>query len=162
MIPYNQTFSRMLKKYIPALTIEKINETDALLLRRDKLRKELYMIPKIYFLPKSAMKALAIEVREKYEKDYDIYNKRIPIIKNDIKKISRQVADKMTPYMQCLKAVHRLWMAQRRYAFEQGNLLQIPTHSQDWKRYIGAAFNYLKVQITTLPVLWFCKIRYYF
>lgn len=166
MISYNHTFYKMLKKYILVLPKEKIAETETLLFQRDKLRKELYMIPKIYFLPEDTIKYVAKDVREKYEKDYkkdyEIYSEKISSIKKDIKKISKKVTDEMKPYEYCFEAVHRLWMAQRRYAFEQGNLLQIPATWRDWKLYIGAAGNYLKVQIATSPILWFNRFKYYF
>ena len=151
MTSHNHLFYKMLKKYIPVLTAEKINKTENLVAWRDKLRNELYMIPKIYFLPEGVLKDIPRDVRKKYEKDYTNYNSKISIIKKHISKFSKEATNEMKIHEPAFKAVHRLWMARRRFAFEQGNLLQIPATFLEWKQYIGDTLPYQAV-CANLPI----------
>ena len=55
---------------------------------------------------------------------------------------------------------HKLEIATRQYALQQGKFLQIsPTAKGGWN-YLKKSFNYRWVQVQTLPFLWFNKIIY--
>lgn len=166
MIPIPYTYQQMLKKYIPIFTYEKFDDNKNLLALRDESRHELYMIPKKYFPKKDERnKEKSERNKEKDEQDKgkfaEYYQGKIEIIKVQIKNDTVKATQIIKPYEKSYNAAHRLWIAQREYAMEHGNLLQVPISITYVRRFVFKAIHYRIVEVQTLPILLINKIKYH-
>ena len=149
MTPFNLSFRYMLRKYIPQLTDENIEEHEKLLTYRYVLQHELNFVPKKY-LGYPGQNETEQNDSEQYKESI---NKRII-------SISKQARTIIEPYKEEFEALHKLWIARRKFALEQGHFLQIPPTLQGLGRYIRAAIHYQNVQIRTLPKLWINRLKH--
>lgn len=141
MMPYNLSFRSLLKKYIPTLPIEKIDEHESLFSHRTQLKIEhTYKMVPFPFLenPKEYLDKIKMKIDTNTQKAEAI----------------------LLPYKNSYNAAYQLWIAHREVALEQGNFLQIPTSLEGLTRFIGKVIKYQFVKIKTLPILWAYKIKY--
>ncbi len=144
----SNTFTTMLKQYIPVLTDEDLASYEARLVYRDLLRKQLYMIPKQYLSANGHTRSNGLTKKA-----------------NQMKERIRQLSDETNQFFarhhkRSYYAAHDLWIARRRFALEQGHFCQIPDSIDRLDRYIRAVFRYHWTAIRTLPVLWVRKWKY--
>ena len=142
MMPFNFSFRNLLKKYIPRLSKEKLDQHENIFAQRAQLQieKRYKMIP-IPFLEKP-----------------DYY---LNTIRERVKDYTGEAEKILLPYKNSYNAAHKLWIARREFALEQGYLLQIPPTFQRFVRFSRKAVKYQFVRIETLPILWVYKIIYY-
>ncbi len=80
-------------------------------------------------------------------------NKKIKIVNDTANEIFKD-------FKKEFDAVQQLWIARREFALEQGNLLQIPTSLDGLKRFVGKGTNYVKIVVTTFPILRKNQVKY--
>jgi len=137
MTPFNISFRKLLRKYIPQIDNVQLDEHESL-----------------------------FAARAQFLNDINLFNKRelgeyIQPEENPITNISKESEDIFRNYAKQYNAVHELWLARRQFALEQGKYLQIPTSFPALYRYIKTGFKYHLVQIKTLPILWMNQLRYF-
>jgi hypothetical protein len=82
-------------------------------------------------------------------------------ISSKIEHVSREAKAIIAPVAPLFNLVHRLWIARRQFALEQGHFLQIPPTVEGLVRFVKAAMNYALISIATLPRLEVNRIRYF-
>lgn len=151
MTPFNLSFRHLLRKYIPQLTDKNINEHEMLFTYRSVLQRELNFVPLKY-----------LEGPGQYDTDVDPAEEHYkkPIRKR-IESVSKEAQTIIEPYKEEFEALHKLWIARRKFALEQGHFLQIPSTLEGLGRYVRAAIEYRIVQIQTLPKLWINRFNHF-
>jgi len=169
MTPFDDTFRRMLIKYIPHIDDKKIDKHEDIFAYREKvIQSHTTMIPEKYvddFLkyirklrtkPSKPWDKILDDIKEDALRPYRTS------VEEDLEEKTKQAADIFLSYTSSYNAAHKLWAARRRFAMEQGSFLQIRPTLKGIKRYFASAFNYWIVSIQTLPVLWRKKIELHF
>ena len=145
MLPLQLSCRRMLRKYIPQISVQHIEEFESLLALTHQVHLERSVLP-----PK------------RKSNDFSNYVDCMDRIIHTIKDKIRQIGKKATPdteegilvkHVKEIGAVYTLWVAQRQYAIELGQFLQIPTTFQSLGRLLKKALAYRIVHFKTMPVL---------
>ena len=136
MMPYNLTFRRLLRKTVPQLTPEKINEYESLTATRHHLIQEKSLLP-----PKKPVQ---------------------PVLSLLIKESAQQATIILSPHKRVLDASQELWVARRQLALQQGHFLQIPpTPGGVWRLFKAMMKYHFWVQPKTFPHFVLNRIKYY-
>jgi len=138
MMPYNLTFRRLLRKTVPQLTPENINDYENLTATRHHLVQEKAL------LPPGQPKPIG------------------PVFDALIKESARQATSILSPHQDVLNASQELWSARRRLALQQGHFLQIPpTPEGVWRLFKAMMKYHFWVQPKTFPHFLLNRIKYY-
>jgi len=138
MTPFNISFRKLLRKYIPQIDNEQLDKHESLFAARTQLMNDIKIID------------------ERKWQNYLSQLKQHPITS-----ISNESEEIFQNYSKQYNAVHELWLARRQFALEQGKYLQIPTSFTALYRYVETGFKYHLVQIKTLPILWINQLKYF-
>lgn len=176
MMPLNYNFRQMLLKYIRQLNNKKIDQYERKLARQEKLSQEKSIIPGSYLhiFNNISTNDIIINPGEKLPfisiypqtlnkiKDWlsELKNQYQIIIDNNMEQEKEDAAKIFKSYEKCFNATHKLWVAQREYAFAQGNFCQIPTTVKNIYEFIKKAINYRIVQLSTFFILFWCRCKY--
>ena len=172
MMPFDESFRRMLVKYIPRIDDKKLDEYEGLVAHSEKLHHEIAMIPPNFLntLFKNYVKLTEIKSRSIEEFGDELYETRQQFltkvahsyqtpIQAVIKKRIGIAAKIFKPYKPSYDAAHRLWVARRKFALDQGCFWQVHPSFRRLIKFISSAIGYWIVSIQTLPVLWLKKIQ---
>lgn len=173
MMPFNLTFRRLLVKFIPQVKKEDIDRHESLLALRHQLYQELVFAP-----PEEDEEEKKKSGRQKsgppessgtgnssknppgkvYQDPGEEYRERV---RKQIDQVSGKAAAIFRGYEKVYSAVQRLWTARRKFAIEQGNLLQIPSSLESLGRFISTAVNYYITVILTFPTLQWNRLKFF-
>ncbi len=134
MLPYNQSFRTLLRKYIPQVSEYQLRRHEEIIGLRNELILESAYAPE----PNDLQNYIAV-----------------------IEGLSSRAREVFAGYENLYLAAEKVWEARRRFAYKQGNLQQIPDSFNGLRGFIRAAWNYTRVTWRYVPVLWwnrFCAI----
>jgi len=154
MTPLHPRFRRLVRKYIPQLDNEDLDRYDGLVALRLELLEQRSLLP-----PKPPEEEPP-DIRSAGRKRQQGESSAFPAAGSPreeldafIDRVTRAANAILAGVREEFDAVHRLWMARRQLAYKQGGLLQIPTSWEELTGFVGALFNYYRVQASTFPIL---------
>jgi len=165
MLPLNLSFRKMIRKYIPQITSEDLNNYENLIALRHQVFQEINIVGDMNSSTPPG------ESGKENENDQQINNNSGNNEENeptqlDRKELTKEITEKandiIKKYKKPFEAALQLWIARKQFAQEQGYFSQIPNSVQGFKRFIRTAINYRNVQRKTLPILWKNRTIYFF
>jgi hypothetical protein len=141
MMPIDLTFRRMLLKYIPQVSEYDIRKYESLIALRHQLIHE------------EIVKPTPIPSKSGTVAKHPPVGGSIGLVTEDAQKIFKAVEPNYN-------RVHKLEIATRQFALEQGKYLQVPPTFKGGVNYIAKFFKFRWIQLSTLPFLWLNKGLY--
>lgn len=174
MMPFNFSFRRLLIKFIPQVKKEDIDRYESLLALRHQLYLELVFAPpeddeeekkksgdnKDH--PKKSSNEDSISKNPAGQNAQDPVEEYRERVRKQIDQVSGKAAAIFRGFEKEYTDLQKLWTARRKFAVEQGNLLQIPPSLESLGRFISAAFNYYITVIRTFPTLQGNRLEFFF
>jgi hypothetical protein len=139
MLPINPTYRRLIRKYIPQIKAEQLEQYDSYVA---------FLYQKGFERPPDPTKPPQISAPKK---------KQTPHPQSSIDELLAE----LKRYKLYFENAYRLWMARKDYAIQQKSLLQLPASFLMIWQYFYAAIYYRFILIRTLPFLWFNRYRHY-
>ena len=131
MLPYNSSFRKMLRRYIPQVSEQQLRRHEELLgLRQELINESAYA----------------------GENDFGSYLESVQVLSNGATEI-------FAGFEHLYEATEKVWEARRRFAYKQGNLQQIPGSFGELRGFVRAGWQYTATTWRYLPVLWWNRIR---
>lgn len=173
MMPFNLSFRNLLVKFIPQVKKEDIDRHESLIALRHQLYQELVFAPpeddeeekkksrrSKSDPPEGSSEDNSSEnpAGEVYQDPGEEYRERV---RKQIDQVSGKAAAIFRGYEKVYTALQRLWTARRKFAIEQGNLLQIPSSLESLGRFISTAVNYYITVILTFPTLQWNRLKFF-
>lgn len=161
MMPLNLSFRKLILRNIPELKADDLDRYESLLALRTELIHDLSEAGNSVVFPNGDPENGDESIPgEAGEKGTPLRKKRVlpggaqvrrqetvPIIEQ-IKNITQQVYNRLSPFRERLAALHAIWISRRQLALSEGNLLQIPNTKEGFKNLFGAIYDY---RIRQLP-----------
>ncbi len=165
MLPLNLSFRKMIRKYIPQITSEDLNDYENLIALRHQVFQEINIVGDIS--PSDPTNEPGKENENNQPRNNNSGNNKDnepPQLyrKELIEQITIEANSIIKNYKKEFEAALKLWIARKQFALEQGYFLQIPHTGKGFGRFISTAYNYPKVQVKTLPTLWKNRTIYFF
>ena len=93
---------------------------------------------------------------------YQLVHEQDRFVSSEIKAVSAQVQKIFSKVPRTYKWTHKLNIAERQFALQQGRFLQIPTTCKGVYKYLISWFKFRSIQCVALPVLWGNKVIHIF
>jgi hypothetical protein len=156
MTPLHGSFHRLVRRNIPQLSDEDLNNYDSLVAFRHQLLLEKSLQPPANHVELGGKRS------DKPPHHGATPQHSEPTQKDFIDQVSRQANDILRPYKREYEASVRLWNGRRRAATRLGNSLQIPDSGMSLIYLIVAFLNYYFVAVVTFPIFAWNRIKFYY
>lgn len=143
MMPFDLSFRRLVRKYIPQLSHQELNRHESLVALRHQLIQEEHMQPP--GIPAKLPPGVSARV-----------------LSPAIEAATRDANAILAPYKEQYEAVLRLWIARRNLAHKRGGMLQIPTTVDGLTGLVSAIVKHIGVEFSTWWVLTGNRLKYGF
>ena len=155
MEPFAPSMEKLLLKNLPHLKRQDLDEYASLSTKRLTLftHWRFALVPRS-LLPRKG--ALPLKQFEKHRNELLGAMAALKEIESDI--FFRNTTFTQHAIIKAYEATHAYWAARRRFALEQGNLVQLPYSFNKLKTYASAAANYRAKQISTLWGRWYLRL----
>lgn len=160
MMPLHTSFRRTLRRTIPQLSYQELDRYESLI----------SLINHLKFETSRGQEPPQQETKSNEENPIspdrasDGSLGETPVLPDpisDIDLITGEANEILEPYEKQYRHSHRLWVARRQLAVQQGNFLQIPYTWRSFRLFLWAIWNYRRVQAVTAPVLAWNRFKYF-
>lgn len=160
MMPYNLSFRMLLRRYIPQVPEDALERHERLFAYRSQLRHELNYPPQNGETPPGEPGTPDPEgTGPKREQPAREQPGSSPLLEK-IQRVSRLANEIFAPHGVAYRAAHKLWIARRRFALEQGHFMQIPSSPPALRRYLQAFFAFQVARVVHYPILLWSALQH--